>query len=58
MIYKFFRSFFYLVILFSGIVISNLTYGDENFDPQIYKDIGVKGFFITEIFKRYTSRQK
>lgn len=51
MIYKFLRIFFYFVTLFSGIIISNLTYGDENFDPQIYKDIGVKGFFITEIFK-------
>ena len=51
MIYKLFRIFFNLLILFSSIFTSNLTYSDESFDPQIYKNIGVKGFFISEIFK-------
>ena len=51
MIYKFLRVLFYLVILFSSILISNLTYADDNFDPQIYKNIEAKGFFIKEILK-------
>ena len=51
MIYKFLRVLFYLVILFSSILISNLTYADDNFDPQIYKNIEAKGFFIKEIIK-------
>ena len=50
MTYKLLRIFLF-VTLFSGIIISNLTYGDENFDPQFYNNIGTKGFFITEILK-------